>query len=254
MERIDIKAERWAELVDRAAGSSGIPARPADGPYGPLLAAGDLVIGQVGQSLDGRVATSAGDATDVSGRDGLIHLHRLRALVDAVLVGASTAMLDDPRLTVRFCAGPAPARVLIDPRGRVPNDRRLFAEDGARRLVIQATDTARPSGVEVIRLPHGAEGIAPAAIVAALRERGLPRLLVEGGAATLGHFHRAAMLDRLHIAVAPLIIGAGPPGLSLVPVDRLRDCPRPRVDRYDLGTDTLFDCDFRSPPPRAAAG
>ena len=66
--------------------------------YGPIAAAfGQFVLAQVGQSLDGRVATPSGDARDISGPDGLAHLHRCRALVDAVIVGENTVSCNDPR-------------------------------------------------------------------------------------------------------------------------------------------------------------
>ena len=78
------------------------------------------VVAQIGQSLDGRIATLSGDAQDISGPDGLAHLHRMRALVDAVVIGVKTALHDDPRLTVRLVEGRNPARVVIDPTGGCP--------------------------------------------------------------------------------------------------------------------------------------
>src|ERR1700744_525260 len=92
-----------------------------DGIFGPLRSGGVddlLVVGQIGQSLDGRAATSTGHSHYINGAEGLAHLHRLRALMDAVLVGVGTAIADDPLLTVRRVTGPHPARVVIDPKGR----------------------------------------------------------------------------------------------------------------------------------------
>lgn len=203
-----------------------------------------FVLGQVGQSLDGRIATPSGDATDVSGRDGLAHLHRCRALVDAVVVGVRTALADDPQLTVRLVPGAHPARVVLDARGRLPNTARVLRADGARRLIVQACGKARPPGVEVVELSATGGWIAPADIRAALAERGLTRLLVEGGGITLAGFLDAGLLDRLHVAVAPIIIGAGPSGLSTAPVARLADALRPETRVYGLGTDVVFDCDL----------
>ncbi len=88
--------------------------------FGPLRqgTVDDLVVvGQIGQSLDGRIATESGHSKYINGPAGLAHLHRLRALVDAVVVGVGTAIADDPQLTVRRVAGPQPARVVIDPEG-----------------------------------------------------------------------------------------------------------------------------------------
>ena len=75
-----------------------------------------IAVGQIGQSLDGRIATPTGHSHYINGPAGLDHLHRLRALVDAVLVGVGTAIADDPQLTVRRVAGPNPARVVLDPK------------------------------------------------------------------------------------------------------------------------------------------
>src|SRR5437868_5475957 len=152
--------------------------------FGPLRkgTVDDLVIvGQIGQSLDGRIATESGHSKYINGPGGLAHLHRLRALVDVVVVGVGTALADDPQLTVRHVAGPNPARVVIDPRGRMAADARVFARDGARRLVV-TTEAARPelpADVERVVLPRTDGGIAPSAILAALAERGFRRMLIE---------------------------------------------------------------------------
>jgi len=95
-----------------------------------------MVVGQFGQSLDGRVAAAAGHSHCINGPAGLAHLHRLRALVDAVVIGVGTALMDDPQLTVRRVSGRQPARGVIDPGGRLPRGARLLADDGVRRIVV----------------------------------------------------------------------------------------------------------------------
>src|SRR5215831_12316137 len=118
-----------------------------DGIFGPLHAGQVddlLVVGQIGQSLDGRAATATGHSHYINGAEGLDHLHRLRALMDAVVVGVGTVLADDPLLTVRRVAGPHPARVVIDPNGRLPAAARAFRDDGVRRLVIAAQGAPLP--------------------------------------------------------------------------------------------------------------
>lgn len=213
--------------------------------YAPLakrLGTEPWYFAQIGQSLDGRVATQSGDARDISGEDGLAHLHRCRALADAVVIGVRTAIQDDPRLTVRLVPGGNPARVVIDPKGRLPNDARVLANDGTRRIVIQSCDTPRPDGVEVVVLSARDGWIAPALIRGVLAALGLTRVLIEGGGVTIAGFLEAGLLQRLHVAVAPLIIGAGPAGLSTTPIARLADALRPKTHVYGLGTEVLFDC------------
>ena len=244
----------WSRLL--AAAQAGDRTAPSDLPadeqglwrlYWPIArgrADGGCVVGQLGQSLDGRTATPTGRSHYVSGQEAIRHLHRLRALVDAVVVGVGTVLADDPRLTVRHVAGPSPARIVIDPNGRLPDGAKALADDGVARLVLQATSRARPAGVGAVVLPARDGRIDPRDIVAALAERGFRRLLIEGGGRTVSAFLAAGALDRLHVAVAPLVIGSGPVGLTLAPIDRLEDALRPAVTIHRLGEDVLFDCAF----------
>jgi riboflavin-specific deaminase-like protein len=218
--------------------------------YSPLINLSDLgrpfVFGQLGQSLDGRIATSTGKSHFINGLGAIRHLHRLRALADAVIIGVGTAIADDPQLTVRGVAGPNPARVIIDPSGRLPATARCLHDDGARRIVLQGADVPRPPGIEALTLPADGGRIEPAAIVAALGGLGFRRILVEGGADTVSRFLDVRLLDRLHLLVAPMIIGSGPVGISLSGIDGLADALRPHhaIYRFDDG-DLLIDCDFQ---------
>ncbi|MDS9466205.1 RibD family protein [Paracoccus sp. MBLB3053] len=213
--------------------------------YGPVARRdGDArVVAQIGQSLDGRIATVSGDSASVSGPDGLAHLHRLRALVDGIVIGVKTALLDKPRLTVRLCTGRNPARIIIDPKGRLPDDATVFRSDGARRIVVQGIDRPRPHGVEILRLGARAGWINPAEILPRLQETGLSSILVEGGGTTIAGFLEAGQLDRMQVSVAPLIIGAGPQSLTMSSaVTRLSDALRPPTSFYAIGSDIVFDC------------
>jgi riboflavin-specific deaminase-like protein len=214
--------------------------------YAPLLGQGDrpLVFAQIGQSLDGRVATVDGDAADVSGPEGLKHLHRCRALADCVIVGANTAIQDNPRLTVRLVKGDNPARVVIDPRGRLADDAAVMA--GERCLVVQACERERPAGVETLKVAMSAEGLDAVSIIAGLIDRGFRRIMIEGGGITIGHFMDADLIDRLHVGIAPLIIGAGPSGLTTSPVSLLAQAKRPQTFVYGLASDIVIDCDLRA--------
>ena len=217
--------------------------------FGPLRASRPdnlVVLGQIGQSLDGRVATMNGHSHYINGPAGLAHLHRLRALVDAVVVGVGTVLADDPQLTVRRVSGPQPARVVIDPTGRLPTSARLFAADGVRRMVITAADakTQHPPEIDTVRLPAPSGRIAPQTIVEALVERGLHRILIEGGAETVSRFLVAGCLDRLHVVVAPIIIGDGRPSFILPPIERVDDALRAPMRAHRLGDEVLFDCDL----------
>ncbi|WP_170783428.1 RibD family protein [Ruegeria lacuscaerulensis] len=252
MQDVDVTPKVWDRILSVRAGHGCLcdpdwseGEKQALSIYGALAQpkSSGQVIGQIGQSLDGRIATVSGDAKDISGKDGLVHLHRLRALSDAVVIGVKTALHDNPRLTVRMVEGENPVRVIIDPNGRMPDDIGLMQDRSAHCIVIQSVDKARPDHVEVITLPC-THWISPAQILNALQQRGLNRILIEGGGITIAKFLEANLLTHLHVAVAPLLIGAGPQGLTTSPVERLSQALRPRTDVYGLGSDVLFDCAF----------
>lgn len=205
------------------------------------------VIAQLGQSLDGRIATVNGESRGISGAAALDHLHHLRAQAEAVVVGVGTVEADDPVLTVRRVAGRHPLRVVIDPAGRMSRAARCLLCTEAQTLVITAADSAWPAGVEILKLPAPGGHFAPASIVAALRARGLARILVEGGARTISGFIDDGCVDRLHLMVSPVLIGSGRTGLELKPQAALGLALRPIVQMTDLGGgDILFDCDLRT--------
>jgi riboflavin-specific deaminase-like protein len=221
---------------------------------------GALVLAQLGQSLDGRIATETGDSKYINGDESLDHLHRLRALADAVVVGATTVALDNPRLTTRRVAGPSPTRVVLDPNGRLGAEANVF-DDSAPTLVItragldppdRATEhPAAGRGVPVLSLaaPDG-RMIPPAAILGCLRQRGLATVLIEGGARTVSAFLAADCIDRMLVAVAPMLIGSGTAAVRLPPIGVLDQAIRFDMRLYQLGCDVVFDCVL----PRRAVG
>lgn len=241
--------DAWESFVDLfRSGQQPLPQGWGD-LFGPLRngTVDDLVIvGQLGQSLDGRVATATGHSKYINCPAGIEHLHRLRSLVDVVVVGVGTALADNPQLTVRNVPGPQPARAVIDPKGRLRGCARLFAEDGVRRLLITAEGMASnaPPGVEIITLPAHDGDIAPADIVSSLRRAGMRRVLIEGGADTLSRFIAARCLDRLHVTVAPVMLGAGGPGIALPPLERADQAHRMPTRVHKIEDDVLFDCDL----------
>lgn len=206
-----------------------------------------FVVAQLGQSLDGRIATLSGESRWINQEAALDHVHRIRASVDAVVVGIGTVIADDPLLNVRRVPGRNPARVAIDPNGRLPQNARMLNDDGSRRLVVRRERGALPAGVEAIVVPPGADGLDPRAVIAALYAAGLRTFLIEGGAHTISRFLDAGAIDRLHVLVAPVILGSGKPGLTLKPIERLSQALRPTAGVHVLPDgDVIFDCDMRS--------
>ncbi|MFT4025595.1 MAG: RibD family protein [Novosphingobium sp.] len=228
----------WALYAPLARGH-GLKQRDDDEP-----AARPFVIGQLGQSLDGRIATSTGKSRYIGCPEAIGHLHRIRALVDAVVVGVGTVIADDPQLNVREAEGASPARIVIDPNFRLPAHARMLGDGGRQIYAVQADDRARDHGVQAIAVEPRGGRLHPADIVAALAARGFRRVLVEGGASTQSAFLAAGALDRFHLAIAPIVIGSGPIGINLPPIDELDEALRPAATAYQLGRDVLFDCRF----------
>jgi riboflavin-specific deaminase-like protein len=246
----------WPSLLGRARGTRDCePPDPDDCPlwalYAPIAeghgddpASPPFVIGQLGQSLDGRIATSTGKSRYIGCPEAIGHLHRVRALVDAVVVGVGTVIADDPQLNTREAEGPSPARVVIDPNFRLPAEAQILGDGGRPVYAVQADDRAREWGVEPIAVAPRGGTLHPADIVEALGARGFKRILVEGGASTQSAFLGAGVLDRFHLAIAPIVIGSGPIGINLPPIDELGEAMRPVTTTYQLGRDVLFDCAF----------
>jgi riboflavin-specific deaminase-like protein len=241
-------SQEWADVPGLIRSGKAL-AEPWESLFGALRLTPNgrsMTVGQIGQSLDGRIATLSGDSHYINGPEGIAHLHRLRAVVDAVVVGAGTVRADDPQLTVRHVSGPNPVRVIIDPRGTLPAKARAFLRDGVHRIVItrQHARPAIPDDIETIALPDNGGRIAPQAILDALLERGLRRVLIEGGARTVSSFLSAGCLDRLHVVVAPMILGSGKAGLDLPPVANMAGALRVPMRTHSLGNEILFDCDL----------
>src|SRR5690349_4359225 len=168
----------WQALIARRRGDEApwpAPASPEAATlldlYGPLCQVPrgrPFAVAHLGQSLDGRIATSSGASRWVTGEADLLHTHRMRALADAIVVGAGTVRHDDPQLTVRRCLGTNPVRVVIDCEHRLGADYRVFQDGAAPTLVIAAADRTRAGErlghAEIIGLPRAQEGIAPGVI------------------------------------------------------------------------------------------
>ena len=215
------------------------------------------LVAVLGQSLDGFIATREGHSRYINGQDSLIHLHRVRALSDAVVIGVSTAIADCPQLTTRHVDGPDAVRVVIDPHGRLPDDSGLLRDEAATTLVVRGTDgapceTRLSAQAAAVHLPATDGRIAPAEVVAALTDRGLTRLLIEGGGVTVSRFLEAGLLHRLQLAISPLILGAGRPALPVTPAAGLEQALRPSGRRYVMGQDVLFDLCVERPAPGTA--
>jgi riboflavin-specific deaminase-like protein len=247
----------WAALLAARAGGA-VPRGALGALFAPVLAPpraadGCVVVGRLAQTLDGRIATTRGHSQWIGGRGDILHTHRLRALCDVVLVGAGTVRHDDPRLTTREAPGPNPVRVILDPDRRLPATQGVFTDGAAPTLLVAATDGPPTHGqAEVLRVARGPQGLDLPALLRALAARGLGRIFVEGGGHTVSAFLAAGCLDRLHVTVAPVILGSGIPAFTLPEAARIGDGLRFGWTVHPLGEDILCDIVLDRAAPKVA--
>jgi GTP cyclohydrolase II len=196
----------WTEPVADVTELLGTVRKHPDRPY---------VVLKYAQTLDGRIATANGDSKWISGEGERAISHALRAACDAVLVGVGTVVADDPQLTVRMVAGASPVRVVLDSTLRTPPTARILDDDAAtiifttEQASVERRDVLRARHVAVRMVPSGPSGVDLFAVLRDLRAGGVRSLLVEGGAKVITSMLAAGLADRLIVAVAPTIVGAG---------------------------------------------
>jgi len=173
-------------------------------------------------SLDGRIATRTGASKWVTGSVARAKVHALRGEQDAVGVGIGTAVADDPRLTVRDVPGKTPTRIVFDTNLRVPVESRLVTSAAQfPTWVVCGEDadatreaTLRDHGVVVLRSTRSTEGrLDIRDAMTLLAERGIVRLMLEGGAELAGSILATQLADEMHAFLAPILLGPrGRPG------------------------------------------
>ena len=211
-----------------------------------------LVTLKLATSLDGRIATRTGESRWITGPEARDRAHAMRAQHDAVMVGTRTVLADDPQLTCRLpgLSHRSPVRVVIDRHLRIPLTARLIAQAQQAPswvVTLASADAARceafrASGVTLIEVPADADGnVDLGAALLALGERGLTRLLVEGGARLAASLLRAGLVDRLAWFHAPMLLGGdGLAALAGFGLDGLAAAPRfERLSAEPVGADLL---------------
>jgi len=219
-----------------------------------------FVIAKWAMSLDGKTATCTGDSRWISGEASLRAVHRLRAQVDAVMVGVGTVLADDPLLTARDESGRPyprqPLRVVVDSQGRTPPTARLFSQPGPLLLALadpppDRLEALRRTGAEVLLLPTEEGRVDLPALMRHLAERGVLTVLVEGGGTLLASLVEAGLVDRVVADIAPLLIGGreAPSPLEGEGVRRVQEALRLReVEVRRRGEDLEVSGYLRLPP------
>jgi diaminohydroxyphosphoribosylaminopyrimidine deaminase/5-amino-6-(5-phosphoribosylamino)uracil reductase len=196
-----------------------------------------FIVVKAGTTLDGKIATESGESKWITGSASRARAHWLRAEMGCVLIGANTAIHDNPRLTARDVgASNQPLRVVLDPRGRVPADSELFVGKGS---AMRVTSEAADSGVDEFIAPTRGSLFALDAILQELARRGVRGVLVEGGGRTIGSFFEQGCVDEVELHIAPTALGSGKSWVQSE-VAGLADAYRLEVLRTDrLGEDIM---------------
>ncbi|WP_410093981.1 bifunctional diaminohydroxyphosphoribosylaminopyrimidine deaminase/5-amino-6-(5-phosphoribosylamino)uracil reductase RibD [Streptomyces sp. MS191] len=184
------------------------------------------VLWKYAATLDGRIAASDGTSRWISSAESRADVHRLRAEADAVVVGSGTARADDPHLAVRDVEGAVqPLRVVVDTEARAVRPGARILDDAAPTLIAIAED-ADTSLTDVVRLPRADRGLSVPALLAALHDRGVRSVLLEGGPTLAAAFVAAGAVDKVVGYLAPVLLGAGPNALADAGITTLADALR----------------------------
>jgi diaminohydroxyphosphoribosylaminopyrimidine deaminase/5-amino-6-(5-phosphoribosylamino)uracil reductase len=213
-----------------------------------------FVTWKMAASLDGKVAARDGSSRWITGESARADVHRLRAWSDAIVVGAGTALIDDPSLTVREPGyrGRPPLRVLVDGRGRVPATGDLF--DDAAPTLVATTDLAPPerrdewegSGAEVVVLAAEGDRVPIGELVFLLGKRDLQGVLLEGGPTLAFAAIEEGVVDKVVVYLAPKLIGGvdAPTVLGGRGFAPISSAARLRVRSFDpIGEDLKVEAD-----------
>lgn len=211
---------------------------------------------KIAQSLDGKTASASGDSKWITGEEARRYGHLLRARNDAILVGINTALADDPELTVRLpgLEKYSPMRIVLDTRLKLKPKSKLVQTARDVPTIVFTTspdggDKLREAGVEVVRVARDARGRPDiAALLTQLAERGVTRLLVEGGATVAAAFLDRGLADCLEIFTAPLVLGAAGHGaIAALAAQSLDEASKfRRISIRKLGSDVLETFDARA--------
>ncbi len=208
------------------------------------------VIAKFAMSLDGRIATRSGDSKWITGPEARERAHKLRAEVDAIVVGAGTVIADDPSLTARggLDIVNRPLRIILDSAGRTPLAAAVFDRAGrgalhvtTNRAPVSRLDAYRELGADVLVLDTDHAGRPDVAdLIPALGERGVCGLMVEGGAEVLGSFFDAGAVDEVWAFIAPIILGGGKSAVAGLGAERIADALKlAEIETEHLGPDLL---------------
>ena len=208
-----------------------------------LLKNNNNFIGQIGQSLDGKIALNNGSSHYINEKESITYLHCLRSISDGVLVGVNTIIKDNPLLTTRKIKGPNPIRLIIDPTLKLTNKYKIFKDNNKNIIFTNSSKKKKFMNTNVVKFP---KKNFTQNIYDYLKKTSLQTILIEGGPTTLSYFIELKLLNFMQFIISPTIIGSGIDSVRLKPISDLKNALRAKNTICKLGKEIIVTLDFNS--------
>jgi len=210
----------------------------------PLIRKKDRVfIGQIGQSLDAKIALNNGNSHYINEKESITYLHFLRSISDGVLVGVNTIIKDNPLLTTRKIKGQNPTRLIIDPSLKLTNKYKIFKDKNTNIVFTTSNKTKNLNNTTIVKLPKKDFTLS---VYKFLKKTSLKYILIEGGPTTLSHFIEQNLINYMQFIISPTLIGSGINSVKLKPITNLKKAIRRKSNFAKLGKEIVATLDFNS--------
>lgn len=197
-----------------------------------------LVIAQIGQSIDGRIALNNGNSHYINNPKSIIYLHCLRSISDAIIVGSNTIKKDDPLLTTRKIKGTNPKRIIIDGSLSLNNKYKIFNDGNENIIFTKSNKNIRLNNSTIIRLK---EINFTKNLITQIKKLKYKNILVEGGSKTISELINNKYIDILQFMIAPILIGSGINSLNLKEISNLNKAIRPKHNFNELENEIIVN-------------
>jgi len=197
-----------------------------------------LVIAQIGQSIDGRIALNNGNSHYINNPKSIIYLHCLRSISDAIIVGSNTIKKDDPLLTTRKIKGTNPKRIIIDGSLSLNNKYKIFNDGNENIIFTKSNKNIRLNNSTIIRLK---EKNFTKNLITQIKKLKYKNILVEGGSKTISELINNKYIDILQFMIAPILIGSGINSLNLKEISNLNKAIRPKSNFNELENEIIIN-------------
>ncbi len=197
-----------------------------------------LVIAQIGQSIDGRIALNNGNSHYINNPKSIIYLHCLRSISDAIIVGSNTIKKDDPLLTTRRIKGTNPKRIIIDGSLSLNNKYKIFNDGNENIIFTKSNKNIKLNNSTIIKLK---EKNFTKNLITQIKKLKYKNILVEGGSKTISELINNKYIDILQLMIAPILIGSGINSLNLKEISNLNKAIRPKYNFNELENEFIVN-------------